>query len=264
MPKFAPNRKSTGTKSRYYRLIRTGMKGAAAARLVGVSTSCGSLWYIEAGSMAPSDKPVSDRFLTQDDRIAIAEMLVAEVPVAQIAEQLGKHRFTIYREIARGRTDTKHHTDSYHPWWSHNQALLRRKRPKEPKLAGASPLKTEIAAKLKDKWSPQQISRHLARRYPQDPAMMACPETIYRALFAGHLGSREHKLRTGRVRRRRQRRGVPHKNRIPNMRPVQTRPAEAADRAAPGHWEGDLVRHEALLFRVEVRDLRLRPVAAGW
>jgi IS30 family transposase len=239
MPKGT--REPVAVKARYFRLIRTGMKGAAAARLVGVSTSCGSLWYIEAGSMAPDDKPVTSRFLTQDDRIAIAEALADGVPVAQIAEQLGKHRSTIYREIERGRTNTRHHADTYHPWWSHNQVLLRRKRPKTAKLAGVSPLKAAVVEKLKEGWSPQQISRHLARRYPRNAAMRACPETIYRALFAGHLGSRERKLRTGRTRRRRQRRGVPHKNRIPNMRPVHSRPTEANERRAPGHWEGDLI-----------------------
>lgn len=239
MPKGT--REPVAVKARYFRLIRTGMKGAAAARLVGVSTSCRSLWYIEAGSMAPDDKPVTSRFLTQDDRIAIAEALADGVPVAQIAEQLGKHRSTIYREIERGRTNTRHHADTYHPWWSHNQVLLRRKRPKTAKLAGVSPLKAAVVEKLKEGWSPQQISRHLARRYPRNAAMRACPETIYRALYAGHLGSRERKLRTGRTRRRRQRRGVPHKNRIPNMRPVHSRPTEANERRAPGHWEGDLI-----------------------
>ena len=232
---------TVGAKTRYFELIRTGMKGAAAARLVGVSTSCGSLWFIEAGSMAPDDKPVSARFLTQDDRIAIAEALRVGTPVARIAEQLGKHRSTIHREIARGRTDTKHHTDTYHPWWSHNQVLQRRKRPKPEKLAVSTTLGAVVATKLDQKWSPQQISRYLARRYPKTPAMRACPETIYRALFAGHLGRPEGRLRTGRIRRRRQRRGVPHKNRIPNMRAVHTRPAEAAERSAPGHWEGDLI-----------------------
>jgi len=116
-------------KTRYFELIRTGMKGAAAARLVGVSTSCGSLWFIEAGRMAPHDKRVSERFLTQDERIAIAEALRTDTPIAQIAAELGRHRSTIYREIARGRTDTLHHADTYHPWWSHNQVLLRRARP---------------------------------------------------------------------------------------------------------------------------------------
>ena len=241
MVKFAPNKMSTEVKTRYFELIRSGMMGAAAARLVGVSTSCGSLWYIEAGSMAPDDKPVSARFLTQDDRIAIAEALRVGAPVAQIAEQLGKHRSTIYREIARGRTDTKHHTDTYHPWWSHNQVLARRKRPRLEKLDASTTLGAVVAGKLEQKWSPQQISRYLARRYPKSPAMRASPETIYRALFAGRLGRPEGRLRTGRTRRRRQRRGVPHKNRIPNMRPVHARPAEAAERSAPGHWEGDLI-----------------------
>jgi len=95
MPKYAPNWMATEVRSRYFELIRRGMKGAAAARLAGVSTSCGSLWYIEAGSMVPCDKPVSSRFLTQDERIVIAEAVRTDPPVAVIAEQLGKHRSTI-------------------------------------------------------------------------------------------------------------------------------------------------------------------------
>jgi len=270
MPRFAPNKMPLAVKKRYYELIRRGMKRAAAARLVGVSTSCGSLWFIEAGSMAPADKPVADRFLTQNDRIAIAEALAAEVPVAQIAEQLGKHRSTIYREVKRGRTDTLHHADSYHPWWSHNQVLLRRRRPKPEKLAAATTLAAVVAGKLEQKWSPQQISRYLARRYPKSRSMRVCPETIYRALFAGHLGKPEGRLRTGRVRRRRQRRGVPHKNRIPNMRLLHARPAEAAGRSAPGHWEGDLIigrgQRSAVGTLVDrtTRFVRLIHLPGGW
>jgi IS30 family transposase len=257
-------------KARYHELIRSGMKGAAAARLVGVSTSCGSLWFIEAGSMTPADKPVSARFLTQDDRIAIAEALRVGTPVAQIAEQLGKHRSTIYREIKRGRIDTRLHTDAYHPWWSHNRVLARRKRPKPEKLAASTALAAVVAGKLEQNWSPQQISRYLARRYPKSRSMRACPETIYRALFAGHLGKPEGRLRTGRVRRRRQRRGVPHKNRIPNMRHVSTRPAEASERSAPGHWEGDLIigrgQRSAVGTLVDraTRFVRLIHLPGGW
>ncbi|MBR7835196.1 IS30 family transposase [Actinospica durhamensis] len=219
--------------------------------------------------MAP-DKPVSSRFLTQDDRIAIAEALAVGVPVAQIAAQLGKHRSTIYREIARGRTETRYRADTYQPWWSHNQVLLRRRRPKAPKLAGTSPLRTAVMDKLRQGWSPQQISRYLTRCYPRDAAMRACPETIYRALFAGHLGAREHKLRTGRTRRRRQRRGMPHKNRIPNMRPVHTRPAEANERRVPGHWEGDLIIGRGLRSAVgtlvdrATRFVHLIHLPGGW
>jgi transposase, IS30 family len=69
-------------KKRYFELIRQGMKGAAAARIVGVSTSCGSVWFLDAGGvLIPDSDPISPRFLTQDDRIAIADGLHAGQPI---------------------------------------------------------------------------------------------------------------------------------------------------------------------------------------
>jgi IS30 family transposase len=91
------------------------------------------------------------------------------------------------------------------------------------------------------KWSPQQISRFLKRSFPADDSMHACPETIYQALFAGVLGPLAGKLRTGRQRRKRQRRGVATNNKIANMRLLDQRPAEVAERRTIGHWEGDLI-----------------------
>ncbi|MFI5775450.1 transposase [Streptomyces sp. NPDC051658] len=173
MPKYAPNRFPTQMKSRYFELIRSGLKGAAAARQVGVSTSCGSKWFIEAGSVNIPDEPVSSRFLTQDERIAIAEALHVGTPVSKIAERIGKHRTTIYREIERGTTAD----GTYQPWWSHNQTLLRRKRPKEEKLLRTDALREEVKGKLEQRWSPQQISRHLARHHPDAPDRRVCPET---------------------------------------------------------------------------------------
>jgi hypothetical protein len=73
MPRGGANRKPTAARQRYFELVRQGLKGAAAARQVGVSTSCGSKWFIEAGSMIIPDASVAPRFLTQDDRIAIAD-----------------------------------------------------------------------------------------------------------------------------------------------------------------------------------------------
>jgi hypothetical protein len=78
-------------KRRYFELIRQGLKGAEAARRVGVSTSCGSLWFIDAGGVTvPEPGPVSSRFLSQDDRIAIADGLHAGKPVKVIADHIGK------------------------------------------------------------------------------------------------------------------------------------------------------------------------------
>jgi hypothetical protein len=100
MPKFAPNKMPTTVKKRYFELLREGYKGAAAARVVGISASCGSNWFIEAGSMiVPDPGPISSRFLTQNDRIAIADGLHAQQTVKQIAASIGKSFQTVYREI---------------------------------------------------------------------------------------------------------------------------------------------------------------------
>ncbi|MGW6391204.1 IS30 family transposase [Streptomyces sp. NPDC055103] len=267
MPKYAPNKLPSSVKKRYFELLREGYKGAAAARLVGVSTSCGSLWFIDAGSMiVPDPGPISPRFLTQDDRIAIADGLQTGLPVKEIATSIGKSFQTVYREIKRGSK----HDGRYQPWWAHNQALLRRARPKSEKIRAIEPLRTAIREKLTEKWSPQQISRYLAREHAHDPAMRTCPETIYRALFAGLLGRRNAKLRTGRTRRKRQRRGVPTPNKIRNMTLIHQRPAEVNDRAIPGHWEGDLIigrgQGSAIGTLVErtTRYVRLIHLPHGW
>jgi transposase, IS30 family len=77
MPRYAPNKMPPGIKRRYFELIRTGMSGSEAASAVGVSLSCGSLWFIDAGSVRFIDTPISPRYLTQDDRIEIADGLAA-------------------------------------------------------------------------------------------------------------------------------------------------------------------------------------------
>lgn len=158
----------------------------------------------------------------------------------------------------------------YNPWWAHNQALLRRRRPKEEKNRASEPLRTLVREKLTDKWSPQQVSRYLAREYADDAAMRACPETIYRALFAGLVGRRDAKLRTGRTRRKKQRRGAPTPNEIKNMTLIHQRPLEVNDRETPGHWEGDLIigrgQGSAIgtLFERTTRYVQLIHLPQGW
>jgi IS30 family transposase len=154
---------------------------------VGVSTSCGSLWFIDAGGVMIHDPgPASARFLDQDDRIAIADGLRAGVAVKQIAGTIATSFQTVYREIKRNSKPD----GSYQPWWAHNHALHARKRPKTTKLNRDPGLRQVVRRKLDQHWSPAQISRFLARTYPDQPARQLCTETIYSGLFAGLLGCR--------------------------------------------------------------------------
>ncbi len=95
------------------------------------------------------------------------------------------------------------------------------------------------------KWSPEQISDHLATTFPDREEMRVCPETIYQALYVqgrGHLRADLHQhLRTGRAVRRPRRSAGKRAGKIPDMILISERPAEVADRAVPGHWEGDLI-----------------------
>ena len=132
MPRWAHNKMPASVKQRYFEFLRQGYKGAAAARAVGVPAGCGSLWFLDAGGMlVPEAGPVSSRFLDQDDRIAIADGLFAGRAVKEIAAAIGKSFQTVYREVKRNSKP-----DGYQPWWAHNQALRRRKRPKAAKLDG--------------------------------------------------------------------------------------------------------------------------------
>src|ERR1700736_21882 len=102
MPRWAHNKMPSSVKRRYFELLRQGAKGAEAARQVGVSTSCGSLWFLDAGGMTvPERGPVSSRFFSQDDRIAIADARLAGRPLKLMAVEIGKSFQSVYREFER-------------------------------------------------------------------------------------------------------------------------------------------------------------------
>lgn len=142
MPRGGQNRLPVRVKQSYFELIRTGMPGAQAARRVGVSMSCGSLWFIDAGSVSITEtRPINSRYINQDDRIEIADGLAAGEPVKSIAARIGKSFQSVYREIARNRKPD----GTYQPWFAHNQAHLRRRRPKRRILAQETSLAAIIA-----------------------------------------------------------------------------------------------------------------------
>jgi transposase, IS30 family len=241
MPRYAPNKRPAPVKRRYFELIRTGLSGSQAAKRVGVSLSCGSLWFIDAGRVSFVETPISPRYLSQDDRIEIADGLCRGEPVKQIAARIGKSYQSVYREIARNRKPD----GRYQPWYAHNQAYLRRRRPKPRRLSADAELREVVAGKLAKRWSPGQISRWLRRRYRRRPGWHVCTETLYEAVYRGLIGPVDaQSLRTGRTYRHRRGRGRTRDGALKQstaMKSIHQRPAAAQSRRQAGHWEGDLI-----------------------
>lgn len=246
MPRYAPNKMPASVKRRYFELIRTGISGSVAAQTVGVSLSCGSLWFIDAGSVRFVDTPISPRYLTQDDRIEIADGLKRGERVKDIAERIGKTYQSVYREIARNQKPD----GTYQPWYAHGQAYQRRRRPKTRRLAADEGLRMAVATKLSRKWSPAQISRWLRRRYPRRPTWHLCAETIYEGVYRGlvvdidqparNAGKSVDVLRTGRIYRHRRGRGRSRDGalkQLTKLRSIHDRPASVHTRRQVGHWE---------------------------
>jgi IS30 family transposase len=202
------------------------------------------------------------RGLTDEEREEISRGIAAEESGREIALRLGRHYSVINREVARcgGRAGYR----------SAAAAVLREvraRRPKPHRLAADRRLHDAVAAGLAVSWSPRQISARLRAEHPDDEAMRVSHETIYQTLFCqarGELNTQlKLALRTGRTHRVERGTSRPKQARIAGMVNISERPAEATDRAVPGHWEGDLVRHEALRNRAGVEDLRRCAVAAA-
>jgi len=241
MPRYAPNKRPVEVKRRYFELIRQGLSGASAAQQVGVSLSCGSLWFIDAGRVSFVEAPISPRYLSQDDRIEIADGLARGEPVKQIAARIGKSYQTVYRELARNRK----FGGRYQPWFAHSQAYLRRRRVKPRRFAVDAELREIVAGKLVKHWSPAQISRWLRRRYRRRRSWQVCTETIYEAVYRGLVVPVDRQnMRTGRTYRRRRGRGRSRDGALKqstSMKTIHQRPTAARSRRQAGHWEGDLI-----------------------
>jgi IS30 family transposase len=161
---------------------------------------------------------------------------------AQIARRLGRHRGTIGREIkANGGRE------AYRACWGELRAAVATLRPKAPWTQTRDWLWVEVQALLRTKkWSPEQIAATLRREHPDEPQWWVSHEAIYQAIFVQAKPELRKELaaclRTGRARRRpRGRVSGGTKGSIKDMVNISQRPAEVADRAVPGHWEGDLI-----------------------
>ncbi len=176
--------------------------------------------------------------LTLADREEITLGLRGGESFTAIAARLGKAVSTVSREVGAngGR-------DGYRAWRAHQRAREQARRPKACKLARPE-LAAQVTAWLGQWWSPVQISARLRTEHPGDPMMQVSHETIYQALYVQGRGELRRELarclRTGRAKRRPRGRGQ-NTGQIRDMVMISERPAEAGDRAVPGHWEGDLI-----------------------
>jgi len=179
--------------------------------------------------------------LSLAEREEISRGLAAGQSVRAIARTVGRPASTVCREVAAngGR-------ERYRACAADRRAVRKMRRPKPAKLAVCPRLREVVEGKLELRWSPQQIAAWLALAYPDDPEMRVSHETIYLSLFVQARGAlRKDLFRCLRSRRARRRpRGLTVMNgqgKIRGMVNIAERPAEAADRAVPGHWEGDII-----------------------
>ena len=198
------------------------------------------------GGIAPPVRRRSRRALTLAEREDISRGVASGSSLRVIAQHLSRAASTISRELARhgGRTQYRANQADQQAWES---AL----RPKACRLALHEKLRTLVASKLMQDWSPEQISGWLKQSYPDDESLRVSHETIYRSLFIQARGALKQELiqhlrSKRRIRRSQHSSAHGHsQGKIVDAISIRERPAEVEDRAIPGHWEGDLLRGAA-------------------
>ena len=262
-------------KKRFLELMDQGWTAARAAREVGVNERTGRDWRqgirrtrntriypdgrvvdYRSGTVykqtvtsatcvdAAASPVISTRYLSLDDRIAIADGLVVKDSMRTIATRIGKNVSSISREVREHSIAGR-----YLPHQAHRDAAAARVRPKRSTLVVNKVLRAAVEEGLSRKLSPEQISHRLRRDHPDDESMRVSHETIYQALYFQARGGLkkevQHALRTGRTKRKPQRKeGERYQRFVDPMVMISDRPAEVDDRAVPGHWEGDLITGE--------------------
>jgi IS30 family transposase len=186
----------------------------------------------------PSRSPLR---LSLTEREEISRGLAGGESMRSIALRLGRSPSTISREVAENGGRRR-----YRACRADQAAVRRMRRPKRSKLTVCPRLREAVEAKLELRWSPQQISGWLVDEFPSDPEMRVSHETIYLSLFVQSRGALRKELtrylRSGHTTRRPKGHTVMNgQGQLRGVLNIRERPAEAEDRAVPGHWEGDLL-----------------------
>jgi transposase, IS30 family len=220
-----------------------GESWAQISEAVGVGSSSIGVIVQQAGGMPPrrTGRPQGQLSLAEREEIMIALAADRGVSFQVIADTLGKDRSTIWREVCRngGRR-------GYKAWAAERRADERARRPQPGKLESNEKLAAEVESGLRRRLSPEQISNRLLIDFPGNEEMRVSDETIYKTLFVQGRGGLNKELvanlRSGRaVRRPRGRATKAGPGKLSDRVMISERPAEVADRAVPGHWEGDLL-----------------------
>ena len=231
----------------FWRQVGQGLSTADAAAAAGVSEKSGRRWFRKAGGVPTLDlAEPSGRYLSFAEREDIAMWNASGVSMRDMARQLGRSPSTISRELRRN--SPAHGPRHYRASKAQVRADDRARRSKIGKLLAHPRLREYVSAQLSGpcRWSPEQISGRLVVDFPKDEQMRISHESIYQALYVQGRGDLRRELtrclRTGRAMRKPARRvDARISRRIPDMVMISERPAEAQDRAVPGHWEGDLI-----------------------
>jgi IS30 family transposase len=262
----------------FWRLIAQGKRSEDAAVDVGVSAPVGARWFRHAGGMPPlSLSEPTGRYLSFNEREELALLKVQGLGVRAIARELNRDPGTISRELRRNAA-TRGGKPEYRASVAQWKAQTTARRPKEAKLVTNPRLKEYVQQRLSGRlqrpdgtvapgpqtrwkgrnkprredrcwataWSPEQIARRLVVDFPDDEDMRISHEAIYQALYIEGRGALKRELvaclRTGRALRvPRERSRNKAQGHVTADVVISERPAEAADRAVPGHWEGDLI-----------------------
>jgi len=262
----------------FWERIADGLSSEDAAMVCGMSQPLGPRWFREAGGMAPMNlSPPTGRYLSFSEREEIALLQAQQCGVREIARRLERSPSTISRELRRNAA-TRGGTLQYRATVAQWKAERAAERPKVAKLAQNRRLQAYVQERLSGtvldgqgkpilgpkvlwkgrrhgrradrrwgtSWSPEQISRRLWIDFPEDASMRISHEAIYQALYVQGRGALRRELsaclRTGRALRvPRARTGQRNKQFITAELMISQRPPEVADRAVPGHWEGDLI-----------------------
>ena len=211
------------------------------ARRLGRESSSVRTMIEDCGGVRPVPRRRHPRRLSIVEREEISRGIATGESLRQIARRLGRAPSTVCREVARNGGRSR-----YRAQRADRAAWRRARRPKVSKLALNSKLRVVVEEKLAQWWSPEQIAGWLTDAYPDDEEMRVSHETIYLSLFVQGKGALRRELtqclRTRRaIRRPATKRAPTDKGQIVDPVMISERPAEVADRAVPGHWEGDLL-----------------------